>query len=138
MAKTKAVTDEELLAALMQHSTVAEAAAAAGISTRSFYDRMRTDDFQALYTAARTEVFRTAVLNINNRLSEAVDAVADIMTDEDTNPAVRLQAAQTIISNAAKFADRLTVEEQRTKNLLDPNKGLLDLNRSAFLGGLLD
>ena len=124
MAK-KTVSDEMLVAALLQHSTIAEAAEAAGITPRAFYDRMKSDEFQGLYCAARTELYRTATLNVNRRLSEAVDCIADIMNDPDTNPAVRLQAAQTIITNAAKFADRLTVEEVRTKNLLDPRAALL-------------
>ena len=44
----------------------------------------------------------------------AIDAVAEIMTDKEVNAAVRLQAAQTIINNAGKFADRLTKDEQTT------------------------
>ena len=33
------------------------------------------------------------------------------MTDKEVNPATRLQAAQTIINNAGKFAERLTKDE---------------------------
>jgi len=44
-------------------------------------------------------------------LAAAIDAVADIMTDKEVNPATRLQAAQTIINNAGKFAERLTKDE---------------------------
>lgn len=33
------------------------------------------------------------------------------MTDKEINPAIRLQAAQTIIANAAKFSERLQFEE---------------------------
>lgn len=51
----------------------------------------------------------------------AIDAVAEIMTDKEVNAAVRLQAAQTIINNAGKFADRLTKDESLTaKYTKDP------------------
>lgn len=48
----------------------------------------------------------------------AIDAVAEIMTDKEVNAAVRLQAAQTIINNAGKFAERLTKDEQCTADCL--------------------
>lgn len=115
----KTVPNEVIVAALIQNKTVAEAAEAAGISTRTLYDRMKTSEFQGLYTAARTEIYRAAVMNLSEKMTAAVDTVAEIMQDEDVNPAVRLQAAQTILNNASKCADRLTVEEQRTKNMLD-------------------
>lgn len=119
---SKKIANEVIVAALLQHKTVAEAAQAAGISTRTLYDRMQTDEFQGLYTAARTEVYRHAVAHLSEKLTAAIDTVADIMQDEDVNPAVRLQAAQTIINNANKCNDRLTAEEQRTKNMLQTNR----------------
>ena len=64
---------------------------------------------------AKNDIIRKAVYSINAKLSEAIDAVADIMNDADTNPAVRLQAAQTIINNAAKFAERLTKDERQSR-----------------------
>ena len=60
MGKQTAITDEEIIAALLASTTIAE---------------------------------------------------AEIMTDKEINPAIRLQAAQTIIANAAKFSERLQFEE---------------------------
>ena len=116
MAKnTKAISNEEIIAALLQHGTIREAAEAAGTTPRTIYDRMKDREFRADYMEAKNDIIRKAVYSINAKLSEAIDAVSDIMNDADTNPAVRLQAAQTIINNAAKFAERLTKDERQSR-----------------------
>lgn len=120
MAKVKAVSNEEIIAALLQHGTIKEAAAAAGIAPRTIYDRMQDRGFKAAYMEAKNDIFRKAVYTINSRLSEAVDAVTDIMTDESVNAAVRLQAAQTIINNAQKFAARLSYDEEQSQRTAKP------------------
>lgn len=115
---TKAITNEQIIAALLQHGTIREAAAAAGTSPRTIYDRMRDDkDFRAEYAAAKNDIVRRAVFTINESLSAAVAAVTDIMNDPNTNPAIRLQAAQTILNSAGKFADRLTRDEREARNI---------------------
>ena len=46
------------------------------------------------------------------------------MQDADANPAIRLQAAQTILSQAAKFSERLDAvdakAEETRRGLFDP------------------
>lgn len=111
MAKSKAVSDEELVVALLDHGTIKEAAQAVGLAERTVYERMTKSDFQAAYRAAKNDLIRAAVVNLNKRIQSAVDVVVDIMEDTDTNPATRLQAAQTILSNAAKFSARLQADE---------------------------
>lgn len=111
MAKVKAVSDEEIIAALLANGTLRAAAAAAGISERAIYDRMNDGDFQALYKAAKADLIRAAVFNLNRQLQAAIDTVTDVMQNEENNPAIRLQAAQTILNNAGKFSQRLQVDE---------------------------
>ena len=111
MSKTKAISDERIIAALLDHGTIKAAAAAVGLSERAIYERMNTGDFQALYKSAKADLVRAAVLNINRQLQAAIDTVSEIMQDPDNNPAVRLQAAQTILNNAGKFATRLQADE---------------------------
>lgn len=123
MAK-KAVSDEEIIAAILQHGTLREAAEAAGIAPRTIYDRMEDREFRALYMAAKNDIIRGAVFSINQKLSQAIDTVAEIMTDKENNPATRLQAAQTIINNAGKFAERLTRDEYNSRA---EGKGPFDL-----------
>lgn len=111
MAKEKAISDEQIIAALLNHGTIKAAAGAVGMSERALYERMSKGEFQALYKAAKADLIRAAVLNINRQLQAAIDTVVEVMQDTENNPAVRLQAAQTILNNAGKFAQRLQASE---------------------------
>lgn len=122
--KQSALSDEQIIAAILTGGTFTEAAKALNVSTRTLYDRMASRDFKALYNGAKTDIIRGAVLKINHKLAEAIDTVSEIMTDKEVNPATRLQAAQTLISNAAKFSERLQHEE--LSNVENNIKGLFD------------
>lgn len=126
MARTnnKGVANEIIIASLLQAGTIKEAARTAGVSTRTVYDRMNDKEFRAEYMAAKNDIMRKAVFNLNSKLAAAVDAVADIMTDKNNNAAVRLQAAQTILNNAGKYADILSKAEQAAR---DENKSVFDI-----------
>lgn len=119
MTKT---TDEQIIAALLAHGTIRAAAAACSVSERTIYDRMNTGDFQALYKAAKADLIRAAVFNINNQLQGAIDTVVKIMQDEEVNAATRLQAAQTILGNAGKFAQRLQIDENGVSTQIENNQ----------------
>ena len=120
MARTKAISNEAIIAALLQHGTVREAAQAAGTTPRTIYDRMQSQDFNAEYTAAKNDVLRQALNSVNDKLGTAIDEVAAIMSDPNVNAAVRLQAAQTIINSAAKFSERLDRCEKVQRHQADP------------------
>ncbi len=111
MAREKAVSDEQIIAALLNNGTIKAAAGAVGISERTLYDRMSGGEFQALYKAAKADLIRAAVLNLNRQLQAAIDTVVEVMENPDNNPAVRLQAAQTVLNTAGKFAQRLQADE---------------------------
>ena len=122
MAKTKNVSDETIIAALLANGTIKAAAAAAGVSERTVYDRMNTGDFQALYKAAKADLIRAAVFSLNGKINAAIDTVAAIMEDESNNAAVRLQAAQTILNNAGRFAQRLQADETSVAVQIENNQ----------------
>ena len=103
----KAISDEQIIAALLHHGTIKQAAAAAGISERTLYDRMNGGEFQALYKAAKADLIRAAVFSINGKLQEAI---------------ARLQAAQTILNTAGKFMQRLQDSENSIERQLDNNR----------------
>lgn len=112
---TKTVSNEDIIAALLQSGTIKEAAAAAGTTPRTIYNRMNDREFRAEYMEAKNGIIRRAVFSINEKLSAAIDAVVDIMSNDENNPAIRLQAAQVIINNAGKFAERLSREEYQSR-----------------------
>lgn len=123
MAKTKqaAISDEEIIAALLSSGTIREAAQAAGISERALYERMKGGNFQALYKSAKADTIRAAVVSLNSKLQAAIETVFEIMQDQEANPATRLQAAQTILNNAGKLADRLQAAENITTQQQENN-----------------
>ena len=123
MPKEKAVSNEKIIAALLTSGTIKEAAAAAGIAPRTLYDRMGEKDFREEYKVAKAGVMRQAAISLNGKITAAVDTIAEIMQDKGANPATRLQAAQTILNNAAKFAERLTADEQAAE---DERRSLFD------------
>ena len=109
----KKSSNECIIAALMSNGTIKDAAAALGITERTIYDRMNDGDFKALYLSAKADVIRKATCNLNKQIGAAVDTIVSIMNDSEVNAAIRLQAAQTILNNANKFAERLTVGDDR-------------------------
>lgn len=122
----KAISDEEIIAALLQSATLKEAAVLAGISPRSLYDRMNKEDFIAAYQRAKAEHLRAALLSLNGKVEEAIATTAEIMRDEKTNPATRLQAAQTILNHAGRISKQLSQEEaEATKAARIAQNGLL-------------
>ena len=118
--REKAVSDEQIISALLSLGSVQEAAESLQITPRTIYDRRRNADFQAAYMDAKNEIIRKAVYEINRRLSEAVDTVTAIMNDQNVNAATRLQAAQTILNNAQKFSERLSRDELNSRTIKDP------------------
>ena len=128
MARAKTIPDEQIIAALLQHGTIEKAAAAVGISTRTIYDRMREQEFKGLYSHAKADVLRAAVNNMNAQLSVAINEIADIMQDKSVNPAIRLQAAQTILNNAGKYWDTLqAAEKTANKESTPPDEALANM-----------
>lgn len=113
--RAQAVSNEEIIAALLSAGSVKAAATAAGIPVRTLYDRMNNAEFQTLYRSARAEVLREAVRNLNGHIQEAITTIADVMSDQEINAATRLQAAQTILNTAEKYSKRLQAEESGIK-----------------------
>lgn len=118
----RTVSDEEIVSALLACSTVSEAAKKCGLATRTLYDRMKYKSFQLLYNGAKADVLRKAVFLITGKLTEAVEVVTEILSDTSVNPAIRLQAAQTIINSSVKLTDKLQTDEQWNRNENSPNK----------------
>lgn len=122
----KAISNEEIIAALIQHGTIKEAAKAAGTTPRTIYDRMSEKEFAAEYQQAKNGIIRKAVFAIDGKLSEAINTISDLMNNKDTPPAIRLQAAQTILNNAEKFACRLSIDERQAIEKASPTRGIFD------------
>lgn len=107
----KKVSDEELIAALMEYGTIKAVSAKTGIAARTLYDRMHERTFKALYRAAKADALRGAVSSLNGKVQGAIDTIEEIMDDKENPAALRLQAAGAILAHAEKFAGRLAAGE---------------------------
>lgn len=121
-SKNSGVSDEEIISALLQSGTIKEAAAAVGLTQRTIHDRMTDGEFQMLYKAAKADIVRQAVHKITAQTAAAVDTITAIMNNEETNPATRLQAAQTMLGTAEKMAARLSAAERDVINQKSSNE----------------
>ena len=116
MKNKSAVTDEEIIAALMTNSTIKKAAEAVNLSERSIYDRMAEDDFKTAYKGIRTALLRNALISLQGKAEKAAETITKIMDDEENSPGVRLQAARMILDNVCKFTIKLQETESDEYN----------------------
>lgn len=126
MAK-KQVDDEILIAALVTHRTIKEAALSCGISERTIYTKLRDAEFEQAYQCARTDILRGTVSEVSRQVQDALGVIGEIMHSEASEQ-VRLNAAKMILEYAEKAQNRLKQEEK--ENLPAPpieQKMMLDM-----------
>lgn len=110
MAK-KQITDEILIAALVTHRTIKDAAQSVGVTERTIYNKMRDAKFELLYRCARTDILRGTVSEVSAQVKDALGVIGEIMHSEDASAQVRLNAAQMILTYSEKQQNRLKAEE---------------------------
>lgn len=110
---------ERVLAALLQHATVAEAAKISGVSERSIFRWLQREDFQARYSEAKRAIVNEAVSDLKAATSAAVATLRRNLSCG--NAFAENTAAQAILSQAFKaieqeeLADRI----ERLERLLE-------------------
>lgn len=120
---------ERAVVALMEHPTAKEAARAAGIGVSTLRSYKSDPEFMELYTAARHELLDAGVRSMQERFSDAVDTVCEIMSDRTASHSVRLSAANSIISGCVQLTDKVEDMERTSQSRM--------LNRELF-GGFSD
>lgn len=120
---------EKAVSALMACPTAKEAAKAAGIGESTLRAYKSDPEFVELYAAARHELLDAGVKSMQERFSEAVETVCEIMHDKTASHSVRLSAANSIINSCVQLTD----EVERMERAASGRK----VNRE-LLGGLSD
>jgi AcrR family transcriptional regulator len=105
--------DDTLILALAKGETVADAAAAAGVSERTVYRRMEEQEFQDRLQALRTMMFQRAAGKLADRTAAATDALEGMLTA--TNENVRLGAAKALLELAVKYSEHTEVMAKLVK-----------------------
>lgn len=109
------ISNEQLCAALISHSSIKDAAKALNVSERTVYNMMGTADFVSMYASVQRKILSGAILACQSRMIDALNCVGDIMTDKAANPQIRLLAAQTIIKTATSLTELSDTLKRREK-----------------------
>lgn len=120
---------EKAVAALVAYPTTKEAAKAAGMGESTLRAYKSDPEFVELYAAARHELLDAGVKSMQERFSEAVETVCEIMHDKTASHSIRLSAANSIINSCVQLTD----EVERMERAASGRK----VNRELF-GGLSD
>lgn len=106
----QALSDERIISALLAHASIRKAAMSLDCSPRCIYARWGFPSFQTALKAAQTAILQQTVNKLSEHSLEAVETVAKIMNDNETNSAVRLSAARILLDNLSKLST-ITIEQ---------------------------
>ncbi len=96
---------EEAIAALLTKRNVEEAAQSIGITTQTLVRWLKIDEFQDEYRQARREAFGQSIARLQQATSAAASTILKILVDPNTPASVRLRAADSIFTHAAKAVE---------------------------------
>lgn len=98
-------SDERILAALMASRTIADAASRAGVSERTIYARLASEDFKAEYDQRRRAALDNACRTMQTALADAVDTLTSIMQNAETAAPSRVSAARAVLEYGLKLTE---------------------------------
>jgi len=115
---------QKALNALLDSSTLTEAAKKAGIDRKTMYNLIHTNiDFSRAYEAAQAQLALEQLDGISEARNQARDVITGIMQDVKQPAAVRLKAAQSVYTIAEaqqKRAEAITADNvKRNRPLFD-------------------
>ena len=107
MAKEKIVTDERLLALLIEHGSVTRVAKIAEISRNAIYMRLRqNEDFRTKYEEAKNAVLQDACGAISTKLETAASVLYDVATNDRAAATVRVSAADALLRHGLRYIEQ--------------------------------
>ena len=113
------LTDAAIVAAIMETGSVTRAAEKLGVSRRTISGRIAMPECKRLLSEASMAGISEASNLMCSRLRDCVAFVYNLIGNEDMPPHIRLNAAQTLLQYALRFAEtseiisRLEQLEQR-------------------------
>jgi len=94
----KATNREKVLLALIETSSIREAAERSGVGEATIYRFLQDKDFLSDYRSARRQTVESAIAQLQCATGEAVETLKRNLHSE--NPAIEIRAAQVILDNA--------------------------------------
>lgn len=114
-----AMTNEAVITAILANPTIKAAAASLKCSESAIYKRLKDREFKEELRERRTLLLEEAMNVLQGRMLEAVEIIADIMSNEEASPQTRLNAAESIIRNAVKLSDQSCIENNRQRTAFE-------------------
>ncbi len=96
--------------ALIETSSIREAAKNSGVCEATIYNYLRDSEFKTAYRAARRQTVESAIAQMQNAASEAVERLKELQYCE--NPAVAARCAQIIFENSVKGMETIDILER--------------------------
>lgn len=108
-----AMTDEKIITALATCGSVSATAERLGVAESTIYRRLQDNEFRAKLEVVKGDVLREFKASYLESSERARAAIESMMDNDKINPAIRLQACQTIINTAVKFVELSERAEDR-------------------------
>lgn len=96
---------EKAIAALLNHSSIPEAAKSIGIGERTLFRWLKLDPFKSAYREARQEVVSQAIARIQAGMARAVTTLKAVMKNEDAPASARVSAAKAMLDMGLKVVE---------------------------------
>jgi hypothetical protein len=93
---------DQMIVALLEHSTQEKAAAALGISTVTLWRAMQKPEFAEAYRQGRRKAFSQSVARLQQASNAAVGTLLRVMTDQEAPAASRVRAADVVLQTALR------------------------------------
>jgi hypothetical protein len=100
-----AASTAELLGALVEGATVAQAAKKAGLSERTAYRRLAEPEFRRDLAERRRQLVDAVSARLAAAGDSAIDTLLALKDDPDVQPSVRLSAARCVLEHLGKLAE---------------------------------
>ncbi len=121
----KETNKEKVLIALVETSSIREAAKASGIGEATIYRYLQDKEFLAEYRNARRQTVESAIAQMQSAASGAVERLKELQYCE--NPAVAARCAQIIFENSIKGMETTDILE-RLEKIEDEHKRQIEEN----------
>lgn len=106
------LTNEAIIAALIEHGSIKGAAASLQCTPRTLYDRMKKPEFKELYARAKADILKTVTAQLQGEFSNSVKTLAKIRDDEEAPKQTRANCATSILQYGARFTEATDILER--------------------------
>jgi hypothetical protein len=115
---------EQAIAALLNYSTVVEAAKAIGVAEVTLYRWLADPSFKETFRKAKALIVDQAITRLQQSALEAVNVLHDIMIDRETKASVRVSAAKAILDHTQRATENenLASRLDRLEAIVKENK----------------